>query len=93
MLEYAQELSTALSIDPLRVAGALRGRNFILGETVERMLADRSSEGKSTILVEAVRKEIISSPAKFIEFLTVLSSYPFCEGVIKKIRSTYKCTL
>ena len=88
MLDHAQELTTVLSSKPLAVAGVLVDKGFIHNEILEEMLADKTAEGKSRTLVEAVRKKIELAPEKFEEFLEILSELIWTKDIAEKLRST-----
>ena len=88
MLDHTQELTTVLSSKPLAVAGVLVDKDFIHNEIFEEMLVDITAEGRSRILVEAVRQKIELAPAKFEEFLEILSQLTWTKDIAERLRST-----
>jgi hypothetical protein len=85
------DLMTALSNEPLGVAGILLSKGFISGEVMSKMLiVSYTPAEKATILIEAVRNRIDVSPAKFTEFLEILSAQICAKEVAERLRSTYQ---
>ena len=88
---HSQELTTALSSDPLCVAAALISRKFVQDEVMLEMLTKgETPTRKATILVEAVRKEIESAPEKLTQFLEILSEQTCAKEVVESLRLTYQ---
>ena len=72
---HSQELTIALSTDPVCVAGALVKKKFIQdGVMLEMLTKGDTPTRKATILVEAVRKEIETAPEKLTQFLIFYQS-------------------
>ena len=94
ILIQTPELMTALSSDPLNVAGMLLSREFISSETLSKMLVvSYTPSEKATILIEAMRKKIELAPTKFTELLEVLSDQTCAKAVVESLRSTYQSEL
>ena len=88
------DLMTALSNEPLGVAGILLSKGFISGEIMSKLLVvSYTAKEKATILIEAVRNRIDISPAKFTEFLEILSQQTCAKEVAESLRSTYQSEL
>ena len=88
---HSQELTTALSTDPVCVAAALVNKKFIKdGVMLEMLTKGDTPTKKATILIEAVRKEIEAAPEKFTQFLEILSEQNCAKEVVESLRSTYK---
>ena len=87
---HSQELTTALSSDPVCVAGFLIGKKFIQGGVLLEMYKFDTPTGQTTILVEAVRKEIETAPEKLTQFLEILSEQSCAKEVVENLRSTYQ---
>ena len=88
---HSQELTTALSSDPVYVAGALISKKFIQdGVMLEMLTKGDMPTKKATILVESVRKEIEATPEKFTQFLEILSEQSCAKEVVESLRSTYQ---
>jgi hypothetical protein len=84
----------ALSNEPLSVAGILRGKGFISGEIMSKMLVvSYTPIEKATILIEAVRNKIELAPSKFTELLEILSEVKCAKEVVESLRSTYQSEL
>ena len=91
---HSQELTTALSSDPVCVAGALIGKKFIQdGVLLEMLTKGDTPTKKATILIEAVRREIEAAPEKLTQFLEILSDQVCAKEVVKSLRSTYQSEL
>ena len=85
------DLMTALSNEPLYVAGLLLSKNFISGEIMSKILnISYTPEEKAAILIEAVRNKIEKTPSKFSEFLEILSDVACAKGIVENLRSTYQ---
>ena len=88
---HSQELTTALSSDPLCVAGALIAKKFIQdGVLLEILTKGDTPTKKATILIEAVRREIDAVPEKLTQFLDILSEQTCAKEVVESLRSTYR---
>ena len=88
---HSQELTTALSSDPVCVAGALIDKKFIQdGVMLEMLTKGDTPTKKASILAEAVRKEIETAPEKLTQFLDILSEQTCAKEVVESLRSTYK---
>ena len=94
ILIRTHDLMTALSNEPLGVAGILLGKGFISSEIMSKMLiVSYIPTEKATILVEAVRNKIELAPSKFSEFLEILSEVTCTQEVVESLRSTYQSKL
>ena len=88
---HSQELTTALSTDPVCVAGALVNKKFIQdGVMLEMLTKGDTPTKKATILIEAVRKEIEAAPEKLTQFFEILSEQSCAKEVVESLRSTYQ---
>ena len=79
-------LTIALSRDPLGVAGKLLNKGL-------KMLTTYIPAYKAAIVIAAVTKTIERSPAKFDDFLDILSEQICAREVVDSLRSTYECKL
>ena len=95
ILKQTHDLTTALSNDPLGVAGILLSKELICEEVYSEMLIDSYTPAKkAAILVRAVRNTIEITQAKFQCFLEVLSEQQVCaKEVVERLRSTYQSEL
>ena len=85
------DLMTALSNEPLGVAGILLSKGLISGEVMSKMLiVSYTPAEKATILIEAVRNRIDIFPAQFSEFLEILSAQICAKEVAERLRSTFQ---
>ena len=91
---HSQELTVALSTDPVCVAAALVNKKFIQRGVLHRLFIGRDTRTtkarKTTILVEAVRKEIEGAPEKLTQFLEILSEQTYAKEIVESLRSTYE---
>ena len=91
---HSQELTTALSSDPVSVARALIAKKFIQERVLNEVFIGHNVRArkakKATILVEAVRNEIEAAPEKLTQFLEVLSEQSCAKEVVESLRSTYQ---
>ena len=93
ILKQIPDLTTALSNDPLGVAGRLLSKELICREVYSKMLIDSYTPAKkAAILVEAVGNTVEIAPVKFQCFLEILSnSEVVCaREVVERLRSTYQ---
>ena len=94
ILVRTHDLMTALSNEPLSVAGILLSKGFISSEVMSKMLVvSYTPIEKATILIEAVRNKIELAPIKFTELLEILSNQTCTEEVVESLRSTYQSEL
>jgi hypothetical protein len=94
ILKQTHDLTTALSNDPLGVAGILLGKELISEEVYSEIFVDSyTSARKAAILVRAVRNTIEIAPVKFQVFLEILSEQVCAKEVAEKLRSTYQSEL
>ncbi len=94
ILKQTHDLTTALSNDPLGVAGILLGKELISEEVYSEMFVDLyTSARKAAILVRAVRNTIEIVPVKFQVFLEILSGQVCTKEVAERLRSTYQSEL
>ena len=94
ILVRTHDLMTALSNEPLGVAGILLGKGFISSEIMSKMLVvSYTPTEKATILIEAVRNKMEVAPTKFTELLEILSEHICAKEVVESLRSTYQSEL
>ena len=94
ILTQTHDLMTALSNEPLGVAGILLSKGFISSEISSKMHdVSHTPAEKATILVEAVRNKIEVAPTKFTELLEILSDQTCATEVVESLRSTYQSEL
>ena len=94
ILKQTHVLTTALSNDPLGVAGILLSKELICEEEHSKMLVHGYTHAeKAAVLVRAVRNTIEIAPAKFQCFLETLSEVSCAKEVVEKLRSTYRSML
>ena len=94
ILNRTHDLTTALSNDPLCVAGKLLGKELISSDAYSRMLVQSyTSTEKAAIVVESVRNIVEIAPEKFTQFLEILSEQVCAKAVVEKLRSTYQSEL
>ena len=87
---HSQELTTALSTDPVCVAGALIAKKIIQGGVLLEMYKVDTPAEQTTILIESVRKEIETAPEKLTQFLDILSEQMCAKEVVESLQSTYE---
>ena len=95
ILQQTPELTTALSNDPLGVAGILLSKELICEEEHSKMLVHCYTPAeKAAILIRAVRNTIKIAPDKFQCFLKILSEQQVCaKEVAESLHSTYQSEL
>ena len=98
ILKQISELTTALSNDPLGVAGILLSKELICREVYSEMFIDSYTPAKkAAILVKAVGNAVEIAPVKFQCFLEILSnSEPevvCAKEVVERLRSIYQSEL
>ena len=94
ILIRTHDLMTALSNEPLGVAGILLSKGFISGEIMSKMLVVSYTQiEKATILIEAVRNKIELAPSRFPELLEILSEVTCAKEVVESLQSTYQSEL
>ena len=82
------DLMTALSNEPLGVAGILLAKGFISSEIMSKMLViSYTPIEKATILIEAVRNKVELAPSKFTELLQILSEVACAKEVGSPIKN------
>ena len=90
ILIRTHDLTTALSNEPLGVAGILLSKGLICRDVHSKMLVDSYTPAKkAAILVEAVTNTIETAPLKFTELLVALSEHVCANEIVGKLRSTY----
>ena len=88
------DLTTALSNEPLGVAGILLSKELISRDIWSKMLLHSYTPAeKAAILVEAVGNSIEIAPVKFQCFLEILSEQVCAKEVVEGLRSTYQSEL
>ena len=88
------DLTTALSNEPVGVAGILLSKDLISRDIWSKMLLHSYTPSeKAAILVEAVGNTIEIAPIKFQCFLDILSDQICSKEVGEKLRSTYQSEL
>ena len=94
ILIRTHDLTTALSNEPLGVAGVLLGKELISRDIWSKMLLHSYTPAeKAAILVEAVGNSIEIAPTKFQCFLAILSDQVCAKEVVESLRSTYQSEL
>ena len=88
IVAHAQELTVALSNKPLTMAGVLVDKEFISNDVLVQMLVHKTAEGKTAILVEAVKERIETAPERFEEFLHILLESSSTKEVAERLSST-----
>ena len=73
MVRFSDELITALSPNPLGIAGILLAKGLIPEKIEAQMQQPSAPREKATILVTAVTQRIKISPKQFHDFLNILS--------------------
>ena len=79
--------------DPLGVAGKMLNKGLIFGEVYSKMFTTYIPAYKAAIVITAVTKTIERSPAKFDDFLDILSEQICAREVVDSLQSTYECKL
>ena len=90
MLDHAQELTAALSSEPMGVAGILIDKKLIQNEVLLTMMNVDTPTGKAGVLIKVVMDMIAMAPEKFVEFLKIVSGQPWTNEIAKKLHSTYQ---
>lgn len=93
MLGHTQELITVLSSKPLSVAETLVDTGFFRHEILDKILVNKTAEGRSCMLVGAVIQEIELAPKKFENFVEVLSEQTWTKDIAERLSSTKQCKL
>ena len=88
MFRYNDKLITALSADPLGIAGVLVTKGFIPEHTEAQMrLISSTPREKATILVTTIRQRIEIAPKRFHEFLSILSEQAWTKDIMEVLQS------
>ena len=88
------DLTTALSNEPVGMAGILLSKELISSQVYSQTLINSvTSAEKAAILVEAVGNTIKIAPVKFQCFLEILSEQVWAKEVVEKLRTTYQSEL
>ena len=87
MLRFNDKLITALSTDPLGIAGISLAKGLIPEHTEAQMHQRSTPREKATILVTAIRQRIEISPKRFHEFLNILSEQAWTEDIVEVLQS------
>ena len=91
ILKQTHDLTTALSNDPLGVAGRLLSKELICSGVYSKMLIGSYAPAeKAAILVEAVRNTVEIAPDKFQCFLEILSEVVCAKEVVERLCCTYQ---
>ena len=94
ILIRTHDLTTALSNEPLGVAGILLGKELICREVYSKLLINTyTPTEKAAILVEAVTNAIETAPVKFSVLLKTLSERVCAKEVVETLHSTYQSEL
>ena len=94
ILKQTHDLTTALSNEPLSVAGILLSKELISRDIWSKMLLHSYTPAeKAAILVEAVGNSIEIAPVKFQCFVESLSEQVCAKEIVEKLRSTYQSEL
>ena len=91
MVDHADELGTALSSEPMGVAGVLFDKNLIKNEVLQEMMEVDTPRARVDVLVQAVINLIAAAPEKFKEFLEIISDQSWGREVASKLHSTHQC--
>ena len=87
MLRYNDKLITALSADPLGIAGILLAKGLI-PEHIEAQTQQCSTPcEKVTILVMTIIQRIKIAPKRFHEFLSILSEQAWTKDIMEVLQS------
>ena len=88
MLRYNDKLITALSADPLSIAGVLLAKGLIPEHTEAQMRQSFTPREKATILVTTVRQRIEIAPKRFHEFVSILSAQAWTKDIVEMLQSS-----
>ena len=91
ILTCHDKLVTAIATDHLNIAGSLLAKEFISGETYDKMLLlSLTSNEKAAILVTAVREKIKLAPQRFQELVKLFSEHSSSKYIVKLLQSAYQ---
>ena len=91
ILKQTHDLTTALSNDPLGVAGILLSKELICRQVYSKMLIGSYTPAeKAAVLIEAVGNTVDVAPVKFQCFLEILSEVVSAKEVVERLRGTYQ---
>ena len=91
ILTYQNQLINAISTGTTRIAEVLRECEFISDEVFGKSLCPYStSQEKATILVNAVREKIKTSPKRFPELIRVFSEQASTKDIAEMLQSAYQ---
>ena len=88
MLHCNDKLVTALSADPLGIAGIFLARGLISEHTEAQMQQYSTPHEKATILVTTVRQRIKIAPKRFQEFLDILAEQGWTKDILEILQSS-----
>ena len=91
ILTRTHDLTTALSNEPLGVAGILLGKELISSEVYSKVLVPTfTPTEKAAIMIESTRKIVEIAPEKFTEFVEALSGQICAKEVVEGLHTTYQ---
>ena len=91
ILAYQDQLINAISANTLTIAGVLREYDFISDEVSGKSLRPSSTtQEKATILVNAVREKIKTTPKRFPELMRVFSEQASTKNIAEMLQSAYQ---
>ena len=91
ILTYQDKLINVISADTLNVAGVLSEHDFISDEVSGKVLRPSSTlQEKATILVNAVREKIKTTPKRFPELIRVFSAEASTKDIAEMLQSDYQ---
>ena len=93
MISCNSELISALSIDPLSIAGILLSKGLISEEINAKMLISTfTNREKSTILVNTLREKIKLNPLHFYELIDLFFECQLAQDIADVLLDTYQGT-
>ena len=92
ILTYQDQLISVFSAHTLSIAGVLREYDFISDEIFDKILHPSTStpQDKATILVNAVREKIKTTPKCLPELIRVFSEQVSTKDIAEMLRSAYQ---
>ena len=91
MVENAERLISAISVDPLVVANKLLEARLVPPKLIRTMLlSSKDGYDKATELVMQVMKAVESTPEKFDVFLSILSDFLWLHDLVESVHTQYE---
>ena len=91
ILTYQDQLINAISTDTLIIAGVLRECEFISDEVSGKILRPSPTpQEKATILVNAVREKIRTTPKRFPELIRIFSEQVSTKDIAEMLQFAYQ---